>query len=137
MSDDPIIPQEIMAALLGRPLAEVEKNNYDLYLEIAVERLDDLLCIKLEAMNPLPADLKLVIARCFATILAEQKQTSDHGVQSKKVEDFSITFDAEADSPMVLFVNQNSSVLDKYSQCQGAIRSGVCSPCGGCYGDCI
>lgn len=138
MSNEPIISKEVMAALLGRPLKKVEQDNYELYLDIAVLRIDDLLCIKLESMADIPADLKLAIARCFATIVDEQKETADHGISSKKVEDFSLTYDGDADSPMVLFVNQNKSVLDKYSMCQGPIRSGgVCYPCGGCCGDCI
>lgn len=127
MSDELIISQEMMTALLGRPLTEVEKTNYALYLDLAILRLDDLLCIKLEDMAELPADLQLLIARCFAVIPTEQKQSSSYSIKSKKVEDVSITYDEAADSPMVMFVHQNASLLDKYSMCQGPIRSGkVC-----------
>lgn len=131
MSDEPmtepIISQEQLSALLGRPLAEVEANNFDLYLQVAILRLDDLLCIKLETMAELPADLKLLLARCFATIMEEQNATANRGVTNKKVEDFSISFDVDAKSPMVAFVAQNGATIDKYGQCQGAIRSGkVC-----------
>lgn len=141
MSDEPMISQEEMAALLGRPLSTVETQNYNLYLQIAILRLDDFLCIKLEDMAELPTDLKLLIARCFATIVAEQQASASHGISSKKVEDFSIAFNADADSPMVAFVNQNSATIEKYGMCQGPIRSGIscglpCSPCGG-YNDCI
>ncbi len=127
MSDEPIISQDEMAALLGRPLAEIETTNYALYLQIAILRLDDLLCIKLEDMEEIPVDLKLLIARCFATILEEQKASASRGITNKKVEDFSISFDADPDSPMVAFVTQNAATIDKYGQCQGPIRSGkVC-----------
>lgn len=37
-----------MAALLGRPLSTVETTNFDLYLDIAAESLEDLLCTTLE-----------------------------------------------------------------------------------------
>lgn len=37
--------QEEISALLGRPLTPVEVTNFDLYLEIAEERLSDLLCV--------------------------------------------------------------------------------------------
>lgn len=138
MGSESIISQEDMVALLGRTLAEAEQNNFELYLQIATLRLDDLLCIKLEEMAELPADLKLLIARCFATIAAEQAATASHGITNKKVEDFSISFDVDASSPMVAFVQQNSATIDKYGMCQGPIRSGgACLPCGGCYYDCI
>lgn len=141
MGNEPIISQEDMAALLGRPLSDAETDNYALYLQIAVLRLDDLLCIKLEDMTDIPADLRLLIARCFATIPAEQAQTASLGITKKDVEDFSISFDAEADSPMVAFVAQNQATIDKYGQCQGPIRVGgaclPCFPCGDCCCDCI
>lgn len=131
MSDTPIISKTEMAALLGRPLKTVEETNFELYLSIAVLRLNDLLCIKLQDMKDLPADLKLLIARCFATITEEQSAGADNGVKSKKVEDFSITYNDAVDSPMVAFVKTNTAILDKYSMCQGPIRSGrVC--CGHC-----
>lgn len=137
MSEQPLILPEDMAALFGRPLANVEQQNYSMYLEIAILRLDDLLCLKLENMDDLPIDLKLLIARCFATIVQEQKSSASHGISSKKVEDFSLAFDVDADSPMVAFVDQNAATIDKYGMCQGPIRTGgACIPCGGCN-DCL
>lgn len=138
MSTEPIISQDAMSALLGRPLSDAETRNYDLYLQIAILRLDDLLCIKLEGMNNLPNDLKLLIARCFATIIMEQSASASHGISNKKVEDFSVSFDADAASPMVAFVEQNSATIDKYGQCQGPLRTGGNPiPCGDCCCDCI
>lgn len=131
MSNEPIISQEDMAALLGRPLTDVETKNFNLYLQIAILRLDDLLCIKIEDMTEIPVDLQLLIARCFATVTMEQKDSAAHGISNKKVEDFSISFNADAKSPMVAFVEQNGATIDKYGQCQGPIISGkVC--CGNC-----
>lgn len=40
-----------VAALLGRPLTTTENTNFDLYLEIAKESLEELLCISLD-VNP-------------------------------------------------------------------------------------
>lgn len=131
MSDTPIISKTEMAALLGRPLSTIEATNYDLYLSIVILRLNDLLCIDLSSMGDIPADLKLLVARCFATIQEEQNLASSNGIKSKKVEDFSITYNDEVDTPMVAFVKANSATLDKYGMCQGPIRSGkVC--CGHC-----
>ena len=135
MSDvQPIISQDQMAALLGRPLTTVETANYNLYLQIALLRLDDLLCIKIEEMVDIPADLQLLIARCFATIIQEQKMAADHGINKKQVEDFSISYESDPSSPMVLFVDQNSATIDKYGACQGSIRSGkvICGDCFRC-----
>lgn len=127
MSEEPIIPQEAITALLGRPLSTTEKANYNLYLTIAVLRINDLLCIQLRELEPLPPDLQLLIARCFSTIQEEQTATASRGITNKKVEDFSISFDADPQSPMVAFVRQNAATIDKYGQCQGPIRSGkVC-----------
>lgn len=134
MSDEEpiyVISQEEATALLGRPLSETEQTNYDLYLKIAILRLNDLLCIKLDEMAALPIDLKLLIARCFATIASEQTASASHGITNKKVEDFSISFDADATSPMVAFVDQNSATIDKYGMCQGPVRVGGCPRCGG------
>lgn len=131
MGDTVIITKDETAALLGRPLTSVESNNFTLYLQVAILRLNDLLCIKLEEMGALPIDLKLLMARCFATIVEEQGASASHGITNKKVEDFSISFDVNATSPMVAFVNQNSATIDKYGMCQGPVRSGGSLRCGG------
>ncbi len=129
--NEPQISKEQMAALLGRPLSSLEENNYSLYLSIAILRLDDLLCIKIEDMGELPADLQLLIARCFATVRQEQEDSSRHGVDKKQVEDFSISYFEDPENPMVMFVKQNAATIEKYGQCQAPIRSGeVC--CGHC-----
>lgn len=125
--DQPIITKDQMAALLGRPLSMLETNNYELYLQIATLRLDDLLCIKIEEMEKIPADLQLLLARCFGVIVLEQQSTANHGINRKQVEDFSISYFEESSSPMVEFVKQNGSIIDKYGQCQAPIRHGkVC-----------
>lgn len=125
--ENPKISQEQMTSLLGRPLSSVEQTNYKLYLSIAILRLDDLLCIKIEDMADIPADLQLLIARCFVTIKQEQDDIANHGINKKGVEDFSISYFEDPDSPMVLFVKQNSATIEKYGECQAPIRSGkVC-----------
>lgn len=124
MENQPIISQETMAALLGRSLSTIEVNNYLLYLDIAILRLNDLLCIQIEGMENIPADLQLLLARCFTTVTMEQEATSNHGINRKQVEDFSISYFEDASSPMVDFVKQNGPTIDKYGQCQARIRSG-------------
>lgn len=127
----PIISQDEMAAYLGRSLSTVETENYELYIELAQSRLEDLLCTKI--VKPLPTDLALTLARCFAVISLEQNEQSDLNVTSKKVEDFSLTRKSgnEAETPMASFMRLNDAILTKYSRCQGCIRSGKI------YGDCI
>lgn len=122
--NEPIITQELMESLLGRPLKEQEVNNFGLYLNIAIERLNDLLCMKIEDLKDLPVDLQLLIARCFATIYQEQEATLSLGVNKKQVEDFSISYESNADSPMVAFAKQNEATINKYSECQIGIRNG-------------
>jgi hypothetical protein len=43
--------QEELEALLGRPLTPIESSNLDLYLDIATETLEDLLCSPLSPVN--------------------------------------------------------------------------------------
>lgn len=130
--DVPIITKDQMAALLGRPLSSVEDKNYELYLNVTALRLDDLLCTDIANMQNIPADLQLLIARCFATVLQEQETAANHGVNRKQVEDFSISYFEDATSPMVEFVRLNAATIDKYGQCQAPMRSGEV-----CRGDCF
>lgn len=118
-----IISREKTVTLLGRPLSKVEEKGFTSYIKIAQERLEDLLCTKLE--GELAPGMELLIARCFATIVEEQTDSSRRGIKSKKVEDFSLTYDDKPKTPMELFVEQNSAALDKYSKCQAEIRHGV------------
>lgn len=127
-----IISKEEMAALLGRSLSTLENANYDLYLEITLLRLKDLLCFDISELEELPADLKLLIARTFSLIVAEQSQMNDSGVRSKKVEDFTITYEDDKKSPASAYMDMNANLIAKYSKCQGEIRSGRV-----CCGDCI
>lgn len=125
---NPIISKEDMAKLLGRPLSVTENANYDLYLGIAVERIKDILCLP-ELPDPLPIDLQLLVARCFAVFSVEQ-QTSVENIESKKVEDFSVTYnDNSNETPMSKFVRLNIIAITKYSQCQAKSKSGEI-----CYG---
>ncbi len=113
-------------ALLGRSLTSVESNNFDIYLDIAESRVEDLICIKLEALleelgaSELPNDLELVIARFFGNISVENN--TELGVQSKKVEDFSISYDTTKTTEDAI-IAQNRTTLAKYSHC-GAIEHG-------------
>lgn len=124
----PIISKEDMAKLLGRPLSVTEIANYEMYLGIVVERIKDLLCLS-ELPEVLPIDLQLLIARCFAVFSIEQG-TSVENIESKKVEDFSVTYnDNSKETPMSKFVRLNIIAINKYSQCQAKSKSGEI-----CYG---
>lgn len=69
----------------------------------------------------LPVDLQLLLAKLFAQ--GSTEQTSDSLVKSKKIEDFTVTFKDSATYDE--FILTNSSVIDKYSQCDsGYIRHG-------------
>ena len=126
----PIISKTDMAALLGRALSTYESDNYDLYLNIAQARLEDLLCITLP--NPLnDPELKLLLARAFGLIASEQAAVTSSGVASKHVEDFSVTFKNETSDPMAVFLSQNQAIINKYSECQATVKAGET------YGDCI
>lgn len=121
------LTQDETEALLGRSLASVEVNNFTLYQQIATTRLEDLLCRSLEdvlsslSVSELPIDLKLVLARLFGCLSAENN--AEIGVESKKVEDFDISYNQNINNIYALTVQANSQTILKYAKCCN-IRSG-------------
>lgn len=196
-----------VAALLGRPLTANETTNFDLYLDIATDNLEDLLCFSLDEepservfngregystlfIDPftsvseviingsavadteytsylwnkrnanwfnslvfndtfnrddeititaswgfgntsgedlaMPSDLQLLYAKLFA--LSSSGSKGDVSVQSKKVEDFSITYANADKTALQRLVDANSAVINKYSLCNiGEVQNGrVC-----------
>ena len=110
-------------ALLGRSLSSTETTNYDLYMDLAEKRLLGVLC-RTEWPSPVQNDLKLLIAQMFGVIVLEQGAVSDSGATSKKVEDFSITYGANPETPEVAFERTYAREISKYSECGFKFRSG-------------
>ena len=50
-------------ALLGRSLSAVETKNFDLYEELAEERLADVTCLDLAEIKEMNSELKLLLAQ--------------------------------------------------------------------------
>lgn len=121
------LKQDDVKALLGRSLNNVEEENFQLYYQIAVTRLEDLLCRPLADIlteldvEELPVDLKLVLARLFGSLTAEN--ASEIGVEKKDVEDFSISYNDDINKIFALTVQQNAQTIMKYAKCC-AIRNG-------------
>lgn len=123
------LTQSEASKLLGRSLTASEVNAFDEWEEIAESRLSDLLCVASLAdlltaleVQVLPTELKLVLARFFGGISTENGV--EIGVTSKKVEDFSITYDEkERNNVFGNIVTANGTAILKYSQCKG-LRSG-------------
>ena len=110
-------------ALLGRSLSSIETENYELYMELAESRLLDVLC---RSTYPTEVDneLKLIIAQMFSVIVLEQSAITDSGTTSKKVEDFSITYGSNPETPEVAFERTYARIIAKYSECGFKFRSG-------------
>lgn len=119
----PVLSQDEVVALLGRPLSEVEAKNFNIYFEIAELKLKDILCLP-NLPNPIPADLKMLLAKMFGSIKATQDFENNNGIESKRVEDFSINYTADKKSPMSLVLSNESATLLKYSQCSSGIMHG-------------
>ena len=119
----PVLSQDEVVALLGRPLSEVEAKNFNIYFEIADLKLKDLLCLS-NLPNPIPADLKILLAKMFGSIKATQDFERENGIEAKRVEDFSINYTADKKSPMSLVLSNESATLLKYSQCSSGIMHG-------------
>ena len=111
---------ENIQVLLGRELTPIEVKGFDLYLAIASKRLADILCLDL-LPNPLPCDLAQVLAGFFGTVATSQVPQGD--IESKKVEDFSITY-KDTERGLEAIVKSNLSILSKYSACENAILHG-------------
>ena len=121
------LTQDETEALLGRSLTNIEINNFALYQLIATTWLEDLLCRTLEdvlkdlSATELPLDLKLVIARLFGSLTAENN--AEIGVESKRVEDFDISYNQNINNIYALTVQANLQTILKYAKCCN-IRSG-------------
>lgn len=74
--------------------------------------------------NCMPTDLQQLIAKYFA--LASSGVGSNSGIKSKKVEDFSVTFDDKTAEQRL--IDDNQSVINKYSLCHipNIQSNGVC-----------
>lgn len=123
------ITQQEVSKLLGRSLTTAETNAFSEWESIAESRLADLLCVKdlselltILGVQILPTELKLVLARFFGGISVENGV--EIGVTSKKVEDFSITYDdSERKNIFGNLVTANGGTILKYTQCK-TVRSG-------------
>ena len=113
-------------AFIGRELTEHEVQNFDLFLQVAESRLNNLLNRDVSEIAA-PSDLtliKLLIARLLAVIADEQAEAQARGVVAKAVEDFKIEYDKNAKTPFAEFVRQNEDLLNKYTACSGEMRAG-------------
>lgn len=123
------LTQQEASKLLGRSLTTAESTAFSEWESIAESRLSDLLCVKnldellaILGLQALPTELLLVLARFFSAIGTEN--SVEIGVTSKKVEDFSITFnDSERKNVFGNIVTANGGTILKYSQCKNQ-RSG-------------
>lgn len=128
-----IISPEETEVYLGRPLASAETDNFDALMEIAQTRLLGLLCLT-EWPEEVESGLKLLVAQMFGVVVKDLKSTTDSGVTSKKVEDFSVNYGSNPDSPEVIFEKTFAREIANYSKCakgirSGRIRSGDCFRC--------
>ncbi len=88
-------------ALIGRELDQNEVQNFDLFLNVATLRLNNLLSRDIAEIIA-PEDLtliKLLTARMMAVISDEQAQAQTRGIAAKAVEDFKIEYDKNAPTP--------------------------------------
>lgn len=116
----PFIEYSQVVALLGRALSKTEKENFDIYRDIAERRLADLMCRKslgeliTEDGQKLPSDLLLVLARLIGAIQAQN--SVEFGVESKQVEDFRITYKDKQDIIGDVIATNGATIM-KYSAC--------------------
>lgn len=123
MNYQPVLTQNEVVALLGRPLSEAEVQNFNIYSEIAELKLEDLLCLT-ALPSPIPADLKMLLAKMFGSIKATQDFEAENDIVAKKVEDFSVNYSAERKSPLAIVLSNENATISKYSQCQCGIVHG-------------
>lgn len=124
--------EEQVEALLGRPLSEPEARSFTPWMTVAEARLKNLLC--LDALDGLGGVESLLLARLFEVTAREAEQASkdaaSYGIQSKRVEDFQITFDdgeENQDTAYATFVKDNADLIASVSKCR-KIRLGKVRP---------
>lgn len=70
-----------MASLLGRPLTSIEDTNFETYLKIAKESLDDLLCMSLcNAEDPRVFDVREGYKTVYFDVFSELNEIRINGV---------------------------------------------------------
>jgi len=73
--------QATMSALLGRPLTTIETTNYSLYLKIARQSLDDLLCTNLcDESDPRTYDARAGYSTVFTDVFTDITSVSVNGI---------------------------------------------------------
>lgn len=122
----PYLSKDKAELLLGRSLTTAESNAFSDYEQIAENRLANLLCVSnlddlLTALDlsSMPVDLQMVLARFVGAI--SQENGIEYGVESKKVEDFSINYSSKRNVYAEEVAN-NGATIAQYSQC--SIRHG-------------
>lgn len=120
---EPAMEQNEVEALLGRSLSESETQNFNIYLEVAETKLKDLLCMKTRP-DPMPTDLKMLLAKVFGSIKETQDFEKENGVTSKRVEDFAVSFSENKANPLTLVLINESATISKYSACSDGIIHG-------------
>ena len=120
------LTKEKAESLLGRSLTTVESASFDVWEEIAEDRLANLLCVQcIEELyaqmawattDPMPNELLLVLARM--TVAINVQNNVEIGVQRKKVEDFEITYGNDRKDYFAEVVASNGGTIQKYSQCK-------------------
>lgn len=113
-------------AFIGRELDKNEVQNFDLFLNVATLRLNNLLGRDIAEITA-PEDLtliKLLTARMIVVISDEQAQAQTRGIVAKAVEDFKIEYDKSANTPFAEYVRQNEDLLKKYTATTYEMRAG-------------
>lgn len=73
--------QATMSALLGRPLTTIETTNYSLYLKIARQSLDDVLCTNLcDDSDPRTYDARGGYSTVFTDVFTDITSVSVNGI---------------------------------------------------------
>jgi hypothetical protein len=98
-----------LEALLGRPLTPTENTNKDLYLEIAKESLEELLCISLDSGSEEEESRTFEIREGYSTVFTDIfKEISEVKVDGATTEDYYPAFWDKRSNPYY-----NSIVLAK------------------------
>lgn len=118
-----ILTKEETATYLGRPLTSAENDYFEAWMELAQTRLLGVLCLS-EYPEEVPSGLKLLIAQMFGVVVKDLKAIQDSDVASKKVEDFSVSYGSNPDSPEVVFEKTFAREIAEFSKCGRGVKSG-------------
>lgn len=114
--------QKGIEVLIGRPLLDIEAENFNIYYDLAKSKLNNILGGEVfVSWESADIDLRSLLARVFAI---NMRNVSSNEVESKSIDGFSVKMRGSG-QVWADFITQNAEVIAKYRiNIRAKMRSG-------------